>query len=140
MSGNLFLTGLSGLNAARAALVTTAHNTANVYTPGYSRQVAQISTATPNATGSGFFGNGANVTSVTRSYDRYLTAQLAAADSSAAALSTYGSQINQAITQMDQVTQQNAALVEEAAAAAASLQEQAGGLVHAVSVFRLQPA
>ncbi|SFN17844.1 methyl-accepting chemotaxis protein [Variovorax sp. OV329] len=49
-------------------------------------------------------------------------------------------QINQAISQMDQVTQQNAALVEEAAAAAASLQEQAGGLVHAVSVFRLQPA
>ncbi|MGR4872431.1 methyl-accepting chemotaxis protein, partial [Variovorax sp. LARHSF232] len=46
-------------------------------------------------------------------------------------------QINQAITQMDQVTQQNAALVEEAAAAAASLQEQAGGLVQAISVFRL---
>ena len=46
-------------------------------------------------------------------------------------------QINQAITQMDQVTQQNAALVEEAAAAAGSLQEQAGGLVKAVSVFRL---
>ena len=38
-------------------------------------------------------------------------------------------QINQAITQMDQVTQQNAALVEEASAAAQSLQEQAGNLV-----------
>jgi methyl-accepting chemotaxis protein len=49
-------------------------------------------------------------------------------------------QINQAITQMDQVTQHNAALVEEAAAAAASLQEQAGGLVQAVSVFRLGDA
>ncbi len=46
-------------------------------------------------------------------------------------------QINQAIAQMDQVTQQNAALVEEAAAAAASLQEQAGGLTQVVSVFRL---
>ena len=46
-------------------------------------------------------------------------------------------QINQAITQMDQVTQQNAALVEEAAAAAASLQEQAGGLSQVVSVFKL---
>ncbi|MGJ7501122.1 methyl-accepting chemotaxis protein [Variovorax sp. ZT5P49] len=46
-------------------------------------------------------------------------------------------QINQAITQMDQVTQQNAALVEEASAAAQSLQEQAGSLVHAVSVFKL---
>jgi len=46
-------------------------------------------------------------------------------------------QINQAITQMDQVTQQNAALVEEASAAAQSLQEQAGGLVQSVSVFKL---
>jgi methyl-accepting chemotaxis protein len=46
-------------------------------------------------------------------------------------------QINQAITQMDQVTQQNAALVEEAAAAASSLQEQAGALSQVVSVFRL---
>jgi methyl-accepting chemotaxis protein len=46
-------------------------------------------------------------------------------------------QINQAISQMDQVTQQNAALVEEAAAAAESLQEQAGSLAQAVSVFRL---
>jgi hypothetical protein len=38
---------------------------------------------------------------------------------------------------MDQVTQQNAALVEEAAAAAQSLQEQAGSLTQVVSVFRL---
>jgi methyl-accepting chemotaxis protein len=46
-------------------------------------------------------------------------------------------QVNQAIAQMDQVTQQNAALVEEAAAAASSLQEQAGHLVQAVGVFRV---
>lgn len=39
---------------------------------------------------------------------------------------------------MDQVTQQNAALVEEAAAASHSLQEQAGYLVSAVSVFKLE--
>jgi hypothetical protein len=38
---------------------------------------------------------------------------------------------------MDEVTQQNAALVEEAAAAAESMQEQAGSLVQAVAVFRL---
>lgn len=46
-------------------------------------------------------------------------------------------QVNQAITQMDQVTQQNAALVEEAAAAADSLQEQAAALSEVVSVFRV---
>jgi len=44
-------------------------------------------------------------------------------------------QVNQAVVQMDTVTQQNAALVEEAAAAAESLQEQAGHLVQLVSVF-----
>ena len=46
-------------------------------------------------------------------------------------------QINQAVGQMDQVTQQNAALVEESAAAAQSLEHQAKALVQAVSVFRL---
>jgi methyl-accepting chemotaxis protein len=47
-------------------------------------------------------------------------------------------QVNQAISQMDQVTQQNAALVEEAAAAASSLQERAVELVDVVAVFRLR--
>jgi hypothetical protein len=46
-------------------------------------------------------------------------------------------QINQAITQMDQATQQNASLVEEAAAAAESMQEQAVNLAQVVSVFKL---
>jgi methyl-accepting chemotaxis protein I, serine sensor receptor len=46
-------------------------------------------------------------------------------------------QINQAIVQMDTVTQQNAALVEEAAAAADSLQEQAQALSHLVDTFRI---
>jgi methyl-accepting chemotaxis protein len=46
-------------------------------------------------------------------------------------------QVNQAITQMDEVTQQNAALVEEAAAAAESLEEEAHSLSAAVSVFKL---
>ncbi len=48
-------------------------------------------------------------------------------------------QINQAMGQMDQVTQSNAALVEEAAAAAQSLQRQAQALVQSVSVFQLPP-
>ncbi|WP_082829936.1 methyl-accepting chemotaxis protein [Ectothiorhodospira sp. BSL-9] len=46
-------------------------------------------------------------------------------------------QVNSAVTQMDEVTQQNASLVEEAAAAAESLEEQAQGLARAVSVFRV---
>ncbi|HEX8403769.1 MAG TPA: methyl-accepting chemotaxis protein, partial [Duganella sp.] len=46
-------------------------------------------------------------------------------------------QVNQAIAQMDQVTQQNAALVEEAAAATQSLQDQAGELAQTVSIFKI---
>ena len=48
------------------------------------------------------------------------------------------SQVGEAVTQMDQVTQQNAALVEEMAAAASSLKAQAHELVQVVAVFRLR--
>ncbi|MFS2002618.1 methyl-accepting chemotaxis protein [Duganella sp. CT11-25] len=48
--------------------------------------------------------------------------------------------INGAITEMDQTTQQNAALVEQASAAAATMQEQAGHLAAAVGVFKLGSA
>jgi methyl-accepting chemotaxis protein len=47
------------------------------------------------------------------------------------------SQVGEAVTQMDQTTQQNAALVEESAAAAESLNAQAQQLVGAVAVFKL---
>lgn len=47
------------------------------------------------------------------------------------------SQVNDAVSQMDAVTQQNAALVEQAAAAAASLEQQAQALVELVGAFRL---
>jgi len=46
-------------------------------------------------------------------------------------------QVNTAIVQMDEVTQQNAALVEEAAAAASAMQEQAATLAEVVSIFKL---
>jgi methyl-accepting chemotaxis protein len=56
--------------------------------------------------------------------------------SAASAEQTSGiEQINQAIIQMDTVTQQNAALVEQAAAAAEALQDQAGNLASVVSTF-----
>jgi methyl-accepting chemotaxis protein len=47
-------------------------------------------------------------------------------------------QVNQALIQMDEVTQQNAALVEQAAASAEAMQEKAGSLLQAVSVFKLE--
>ena len=47
-------------------------------------------------------------------------------------------QVNTSIIEMDGMTQQNAALVEEAAAAAQSLQDQAGELARVVSIFKLE--
>ena len=47
-------------------------------------------------------------------------------------------QINRAVAEMDLVTQQNAALVEESTAAAQSMQQQTGDLSQMVSVFRLK--
>lgn len=49
-------------------------------------------------------------------------------------------QVSQAITEMDNVTQQNSSLVEQASAAAASLEEQAARLTEAVGAFRLSGA
>ncbi len=59
-------------------------------------------------------------------------------NTSTAEQSTGIGQVNDAIVQLDQVTQQNAALVEEAAAAADSLEQQAVGLAAVVSRFRVQ--
>ncbi len=47
-------------------------------------------------------------------------------------------QVNQVVVQMDQVTQQNAALVEEATAASRALEEQANALTTSVSVFQIE--
>ncbi|CTP88700.1 methyl-accepting chemotaxis protein [Xanthomonas graminis] len=49
-------------------------------------------------------------------------------------------QVNQTVTQMDEATQQNAALVEEATAAARAMEDQAGQLSEAVAVFKLDSA
>ncbi|TYT26336.1 PAS domain-containing protein [Luteimonas viscosa] len=49
-------------------------------------------------------------------------------------------QVNHTVTQLDEATQQNAALVEQASAAARSLQEQAAGLASAAARFRLDEA
>ena len=96
MSFGMFYTGLSGLNVAQAALMTTGHNTANVNTTGYSRQSAQISSAGGTfVPGVGFFGNGAQASDVTRSYDQFLTTQLNQAQASSQSLMTQYSQIGQ---------------------------------------------
>lgn len=96
MSFSMFYTGLSGLTVAQAALVTTGHNTANVNTPGYSRQSAQIvSSGGDYLAGVGFLGTGARTTEVSRSYDQFLSSQLNQAQSTNQSLTTEYGQISQ---------------------------------------------
>jgi len=47
-------------------------------------------------------------------------------------------QVSQAVTHLDEMTQQNSTLVEENAAASESLQQQANSLVDAVAIFRIR--
>ena len=47
-------------------------------------------------------------------------------------------QVNDAVTQMDEVTQQNAALVEQASAATGNLERQGNKLLQALEVFKLK--
>jgi methyl-accepting chemotaxis protein len=73
------------------------------------------------------------VASITRVTDLMSEISAASAEQSAGI-----EQVNLAVTQMDENTQKNAALVEEAAAAAESLEEQARLLVEAVALFKLK--
>lgn len=95
MAGDIFGISISALNAAQTGLATTEHNIANANTTGYSRQVAVASTRQAQATGSGFIGQGVDITSVKRIYDEFLSNQVVREQGQAAHLSSYYSQIQQ---------------------------------------------
>jgi flagellar hook-associated protein 1 FlgK len=80
--------GVSALNAAQAGLTTTSNNIANVNTAGYSREEIIQSSQFSQNTGSGYFGQGVNVTTVVRRYDQFLGAQVLEAQTQSSNLST----------------------------------------------------
>ena len=77
--------GTRAMFAAYAQLQTTGQNIANASTQGYSRQQVILGTTEGQYTGSGFFGRGVTVQSVTRATNMFLTSQAAATKSAAAA-------------------------------------------------------
>ena len=89
MGSNIFSASLSGMNAAQYALTTTEHNIANANTPGFTRQVTQVSSRTAQASGAGFIGQGVDVVGVQRIYDQFLTTQVRQEQSQASYLNTY---------------------------------------------------
>lgn len=89
--GGLLGIAASGLLAAQRALTTTSHNIANANTEGYSRQRVEQTERDPSWTGAGYVGNGAQITSITRAYDSYLTAQVRNSQASHSGLDAYHS-------------------------------------------------
>jgi methyl-accepting chemotaxis protein len=82
---------------------------------------------------------GATMAEIVSSVQR-VTAIIGEISTSAGEQNTGLDQVNQAVAELDRMTQQNAALVEESSAATQSLKDQADRLSQAVSAFRLQSA
>ena len=94
-TGALMTLGTRALFANYAALTTTGNNIANANTPGYSRQTVELATAGSQATGSGFFGKGVDVATVTRAHNQFLTREVAYTASLAAADAARATQLGQ---------------------------------------------
>lgn len=95
MASGIFNVAVSGLNVAQAGVLTTGHNIANASTPGYSRQRIVQTTNSPQFTGAGYIGKGANVESIQRVYNQFLSSQVLSAQSGAAEMDSYLAQIRQ---------------------------------------------
>src|SRR5215510_12272405 len=77
--GSILFTGQQALLAHQTALQVTGQNIANANTPGYSRERAELVSLPSSITG--ILSSGVNVEEITRAYDRFLTAQVAVANS-----------------------------------------------------------
>jgi len=85
--------GVSGLDAAQAAISTTSNNVSNVNTPGYSRQEVIQSDNAPQFTGGYFLGQGTNVSAVQRDYSSFLVAQLREAQTQSSQMTSLSTQL-----------------------------------------------
>ena len=93
-ASSLMSLGIRAMSANFAALQTTGNNIANANVAGYSRQQVELSTAPGQFTGSGYFGRGVNVDTVSRSHDALLAREAAGARSLSAMDAARLSQLN----------------------------------------------
>ncbi len=89
-------TGISGLSTAQANLLTTSHNISNADTPGYNRQQVIQTTNIPQSLGTGFIGQGVQVTTVQRIYSQFQVTQ-------SLQVQTQSSQLDSQFTQIKQI-------------------------------------
>lgn len=89
---DLLSTSISGLMAFQRALDTTSHNISNANTVGYSRQLTEFMTRNAQQAGSGWVGNGVDVSTIKRAYDDFLAGQGRSASSSYQQFNTFATQ------------------------------------------------
>ncbi|MBI3903664.1 MAG: flagellar hook-associated protein FlgK [Nitrosomonadales bacterium] len=95
MGNDVFGISVSALNSAQIGLTTTEHNIANANTPGFNRQEIVVGARQAQLTGAGYVGQGADVGTVKRVYDEFLSSQVIQQQGQAAQLNSYYSQIQQ---------------------------------------------
>ncbi|MBA0167918.1 flagellar hook-associated protein FlgK [Pectobacterium sp. CFBP8739] len=91
---NLINTAMSGLKGAQVALSVVSNNISNQAVTGYSRQSIILEQTTSNSTSAGYIGNGANVVSVNRQYNEFITNQLRSAQTTSSSVTAYYEQIS----------------------------------------------
>jgi len=96
-SGDMLKVGISGLQVFRRTLSTIGHNISNVNTEGYSRQVVDLTSRYPTASGDGFIGNGVRTTTTKRLFDEHAAEQVR----SRAATTQYFSEYHEFASQVD---------------------------------------
>lgn len=92
---DILSTSVSGLLAFQRALDVTSNNISNVATPGYSVESAKFTPQPGQATAIGYFGSGASIETVTRSYDELLAGQVRSSQSGYSSFDTFGTQAAQ---------------------------------------------
>jgi flagellar hook-associated protein 1 FlgK len=73
---SVFNKGSESLANSRVGVDVTGHNISNAHTPGYSRQIVNLETKTPIASGIHIFGDGAKLQSIARAHDNFLEKQI----------------------------------------------------------------
>ncbi|HEY9097249.1 MAG TPA: flagellar hook-associated protein FlgK [Thiobacillus sp.] len=95
MASSILGIGQSALTAAQVGLNTTGHNIANAATPGYTRQVVVQGAAMAQDFGFGFLGQGAEISTVKRIYNEFLSTQVRSAQTTKSGVDVYYAQIRQ---------------------------------------------
>ena len=94
MGTGIFNIGMSGMMAAQKGMSVVQHNVANANADGYTRQSITQATNIAIGSGSGFYGQGTQVTTVKRQYDEFLSGQVNRAQTTFSALEATTDQMN----------------------------------------------